>query len=469
MGKIKITIEDLFNISSAVIYNPDAFKPVSNVEIDSRRVKNGSLFVAIKGEKFDGHDFILDALKKGAEAVIIDSRKLKKFSFLEIPVVTVNDTTKAFGELARIWRNKISAKVISITGSNGKTTVKEMIASLLNEKYNVVKTEANNNNHIGVPLTILGTGEKCDVLVLEQGTNHFNEIEYTANISRPDYALITNISDSHLEFLRNREGVYKEKSALLDITEIHGGTVFLNMDDPVIKKHSKNYWNKVTYGFNGPVDVKGKILGYTNEGNSRVQLKSKTLSFAFREGFRETILHLYGEANAKNFLAVAAVALKLGLNEKEILNGIKNIKPVHGRLEVKKFKEAVVIDDTYNSNPASVESAVDLLKKIKTYKRKIVVLGDMFELGKQSEKLHKDLATLFSPEKNLFVLTTGNLMKHLNKALRRKNVKSIHFHIREALSLYLQYEEIENSVILVKGSRGMKMEEFINVLEKRFE
>jgi len=469
MGKIKITIEDLFSISSAMIYNPDAFKSVSKVEIDSRRVKKGSLFVAIKGEKFDGHDFILDALKKGAEAVIIDSRKLKKFSFLEIPVVTVNDTTKAFGELAKIWRNKISAKVISITGSNGKTTVKEMIASLLSEKYNVVKTEANNNNHIGVPLTILGTDEKCEALILEQGTNHFNEIEYTANISRPDYALITNIGDSHLEFLRNKEGVYKEKSALLDITEIHGGTVFLNMDDPVIKKHSKNYWNKVTYGFNGSVDVKGKILGYTNEGNSRVQLKSKTLSFAFREGFRETIPHLYGEANAKNFLAAAAVALKLGLKEKEILNGMKKIKPVHGRLEVKKFKEVVVIDDTYNSNPTSVENAIDLIKKIKTHKRKIIVLGDMFELGKQSEKLHKDLAKLFSPEKNLFVLTTGIMMKHLNKALRKKNVKSIHFHIREALSLYLQYEEIENSVILVKGSRGMKMEEFINVLEKRFE
>ena len=469
MGKIKITIEDLFGIPTAVIYNPDAFKPVSNVEIDSRRVKKGSLFVAIKGEKYDGHDFILDALKKGAKAVIIDSRKLKKFSFLEIPIIAVSDTTNAYGELAKIWRNKISAKVISITGSNGKTTVKEMIASLLSEKYNVVKTEANNNNHIGVPFTILSTDEKCEMLVLEQGTNHFNEIEYSANISRPDYALITNIGDSHLEFLRNKDGVYKEKSALLDITEIHGGTVFLNMDDPVIKKHSKDYWNKITYGFNGSVDVKGKILGYTNEGNSRVQLKSKTLSFAFREGFRETILHLYGEANAKNFLAAAAVALKLGLNEKEILNGIKNIKPIHGRLKVQKFKDAVIIDDTYNSSPSSVESAVNLIKKVKTYRRKIIVLGDMFELGNQSEKLHKDLAKHFSPDKNLFVLTTGNMMKHLNKVLRKKKVKSIHFHIREALSLYLQYEEIENSVILVKGSRGMKMEEFVNVLEKRFE
>ncbi|TSA27644.1 MAG: UDP-N-acetylmuramoyl-tripeptide--D-alanyl-D-alanine ligase [Ignavibacteriales bacterium] len=462
MGKIKITIEDLFNISSAVIYNPDAFKPVSNVEIDSRRVKKGSLFVAIKGEKYDGHDFILDALKKGANAVIIDSRKLKKFSFLEIPVVAVNNTTRVYGELAKIWRNKISAKVISITGSNGKTTVKEMMASLLSEKYNVVKTAANNNNHIGVPLTILGTDEKCEALVLEQGTNHFNEIEYSANISRPDYALITNIGDTHLEYFKNREGVYKEKSALLDITEMHGGTVFLNMDDPIIRKHSKNYWNKITYGFNGSVNVKGKILDYTNDGRTKIKISYKGKKI-------ETILPVYGESNAKNFLAASAVVLKLGLTGNEIINGTKNIKPVHGRLEVKKFKDAVVIDDTYNSSPASVESAVDLIKKIKTHKRKIIVLGDMLELGKQSEKLHKDLAKLFSSDKNLFVLTTGNMMKHLNKALRKKKVKSIHFHIREALSLYLQYEEIENSVILVKGSRGMKMEEFVNTLEKRFE
>ncbi|MEK6552922.1 MAG: cyanophycin synthetase, partial [Bacteroidota bacterium] len=247
-----------------------------------------------------------------------------------------------------------------------------------------------------------------------------------------------------------------------DITEIHGGTVFLNMDDPIIKRHSRNYWNKITYGFNGSVNVKGKIINYTNDGRTKIKISYEGKKI-------ETTLPVYGESNAKNYLAASAVALKLGLTGKEILNGTKNIKPVLGRLEIKKFKDAVVIDDTYNSSPASVESAVDLIKKIKTHKRKIIVLGDMFELGKQSEKLHKELAKLFSPDKNLFVLTTGNMMKHLNKALRKKKVKSIHFHIREALSLYLQYEEIENSVILVKGSRGMKMEEFVNALEKRFE
>jgi UDP-N-acetylmuramoyl-tripeptide--D-alanyl-D-alanine ligase len=469
MGKIKITIEDLFNIPGAVIYNPDSYKPLRHVEIDSRKIEKGSLFVAIKGEKYDGHDFILDALKKGAKAVVIDSRKLKKFSFLEIPLITVDDTIRAYGELAKIWRNKLSAKVIAITGSNGKTSVKEMISTLLENKLKVVKTESNNNNHIGVPLTIFSADEKCDVLILEHGTNHFNEIEYTANISRPDFALITNIGDSHLEFLKNREGVYREKSSLLDITEMHGGKVLLNTDDPIIKKYSKNYWNKISYGFNGKVDIKGKILGYTRDGKSRVQLKSETLSFAFREGFGDFTLPVYGTTNAYNFLAASAVAVSIGLSSKEIKQQAQKIISVHGRLNVKNYKQAVIIDDTYNSSPVSVKAAIDLVNRIKTFKRKIFVLGDMFELGKNAAKYHKDLAVHFSQNKNLFVLTSGNLMKSLNKSLRKKKIKSIHFHIREALALYLKYEEIENSVILVKGSRGMKMEEFVNILEKRFE
>ncbi|MHB8931424.1 MAG: UDP-N-acetylmuramoyl-tripeptide--D-alanyl-D-alanine ligase [Melioribacteraceae bacterium] len=462
MGNVKITIEDLFNIPSAEIYNPDAYKSLSKVEIDSRKVKKGSLFVTIKGEKFDGHDFVKDALRKGATAVIIDSKKFKKFSSLEIPVITVNDTTKAFGELAKIWRNKLSAKVISITGSNGKTTVKEMTAALLAEKYNVIKTEANNNNHIGVPLTILSADEKCEVLILEQGTNHFGEIPYSAKISQPDLSLITNIGDAHLEFLKSQEGIFKEKSALYDETNKHGGTVFLNMDDQIISKKAGRYKSKVTYGFKGKVDVKGKIAGYTADGRTEILITYKDKKI-------KTVLPLYGESNAKNFLAASAIALKLGLTPKQIINGVKNFKAVHGRLDVMKFKNAVLIDDTYNASPASVISAIELVKKIKTFKKKLFVLGDMYELGKNSPKIHKELAKLFSADKNLTVLTTGNIMKHMHSELRKNKVRSIHFYLREALALYLKYEEIENSVILVKGSRGMKMEEFENILETRFE
>jgi UDP-N-acetylmuramoyl-tripeptide--D-alanyl-D-alanine ligase len=462
MGKMKITIEDLFNLQGAVIFNPDAYRPLGSVVIDSRKVKKGSLFVAIKGENHDAHNFIQDAVKKGAGAVVIDEKKYRKFHNLEIPVITVGDTTVALGEIAGAWRGKLKAKVVSVSGSNGKTTVKEMIAALLSERFSVVKTEANNNNHIGVPLTILSADEKCEVLVLELGTNHFNEILYTSKIAKPDFALLTNIGDSHLEFLKNRKGVYKEKSALLRAAEENNGTVFLNMDDPIISKEAGSYINGVSFGMTGKVDVKGKICRYDDEGRAEIQITYKNTKF-------NSSLPLYGESNAGNFVAAAAVALKLGLSPGEITNGARKFAAIHGRLEVKKMKRGIIIDDTYNASPASVESAVRLTQKIKRYKKKLIILGDMFELGKSGARLHRNLSTLFKPDEKLTVITIGPLMKNLHGELRKNKIRSIHFHLREALSLYIQYEDIENSVILVKGSRGMKMEEFVNILEKRFE
>ncbi|MEW6506559.1 MAG: UDP-N-acetylmuramoyl-tripeptide--D-alanyl-D-alanine ligase [Bacteroidota bacterium] len=460
MGKIKITLADLFNLPSAVIYNPDEYKPVSSVQIDSRIIKKGSLFVAIKGEKFDGHNFVKEAIEKGASSVLINSKEFKKFSFLKLPVITVDNTIVAFGQLANIWRRKLNAKVVSITGSNGKTTTKEMTAALLSEKFRVVKTEANNNNHIGVPLTIFSADEKCDVLVLEQGTNHIGEIPYSAKISEPDFALITNIGQSHVEFLKNKETIYKEKSALFDEAEKNGGVILANYDDPFIKKNAGNYSNVISYGFNGNPNIKGLIKSFMKDGRTEFSVK----------GSKEVVrLPVYGDSNAKNFLAAFVIAKLLGLDWKEIKSGANKIQAVHGRLEVKNYREAIVIDDTYNSSPDSIKAAYNLVKKIKSYKRKIIVLGDIYELGKQSEKIHTDLAKIFTYNKNLFVLTIGKMMQHLTTELRKKNIKSIHFHLREALSLYLQYEEIENSVILVKGSRGMKMEEFVNILHKRFE
>jgi UDP-N-acetylmuramoyl-tripeptide--D-alanyl-D-alanine ligase len=354
MGKIKITLEDLFNLPSAVIYNPDEFKPVSSVQIDSRKIKNGSLFVAIKGEKYDGHDFVKDAIRKGAGSVLINSKEYKKFSSLKIPVITVDDTIITFGKLANLWRKKLRAKVVSITGSNGKTTTKEMVATLLSEKFNVVKTEANNNNHIGVPLTIFSADEKCDVLVLEQGTNHIGEIPYSAKISEPDFALITNIGESHVEFLKNKETIYKEKSALFDAAEKNGGIVLANFDDPIIKKKVGKYSSVISYGFSGNPYIKGIIKSFTKEGLTEFTVK----------GSKEIVkLPVYGESNAKNFLAAVAIAKLLGLEWNEIKSGAKKIKPVNGRLEVKKYKEAVVIDDTYNSSPTSIKAAYELVKK----------------------------------------------------------------------------------------------------------
>lgn len=198
MKKIHLNIEDLFNVPSAVIYEPDKLKNINYVSIDSRNIKKNTLFIAIKGNRFDAHRFVKTAIKNGAIAVVINKRNLNEFDSVKIPIIAVKDTKLALGDIARTWRKKLNTKIIGITGSSGKTTVKNMLASILSERYPVNKTEANNNNHIGVPLTILNTNETHEVLVAELGTNHFGEIKYTASILEPDYSIITNIGDSHL-------------------------------------------------------------------------------------------------------------------------------------------------------------------------------------------------------------------------------------------------------------------------------
>ncbi|MFZ5948462.1 MAG: UDP-N-acetylmuramoyl-tripeptide--D-alanyl-D-alanine ligase [Stygiobacter sp.] len=457
---MKITLEDLFNIPTAIIYNPDGYKPLSRVVIDSRKVVKNSLFVAIKGEKFDGHDFVYEAIKNGAKAILINKRKFKKFNNINLPVIAVDDTILAFGQLANVWRKKINARVIGITGSNGKTTTKEFLSTLLSEKFNVVKTEANNNNHIGVPLTIFYANDQTEILILEQGTNHFGEIEYTSKISEPDFGLITNIGDSHLEFLINREGVYKEKSSLLFYTDKNSGNVFINIDDPILNEHKNDFQNVKTFGFTKDADFKGEVVEITDEGKTKIKIDYIKKSFT-------TDLPILGESNAKNFLAAFAIAKTLGLTNKDIQKAVKKLSAPHGRLEVIKTKKALIIDDTYNASPISIEAALNVIRTIKTYKNKIAILGDVYELGKQAKKIHKELSKLFYENEEIIVLTIGEMMKYLHKELKKKKIKTIHFNERDELNLYLKYEEVENSVILIKGSRGMKMEEFLNTLKTR--
>ena len=460
MKKIRLTLEDIFEIPGAVIYNPDNYRSVSSVSIDSRKIKRNSLFVAIKGEKFDGHDFVREVIKKGAIAVMLNENRYKNFGDLDLPVVTVKDTTKSYGDLAKTWRRKLNAKVIGITGSAGKTSTKEMMASLLSEKYKVNKTILNNNNHIGVPLTILSTNEKHEVLVLELGTNHFGEISYTSNIAEPDYALITNIGNSHLEFLKNKKGVLKEKIALFEVTKNNNGTLFVNYDDPMLKKYFPDYKNKVSYSFGSNTVVKGKLKGTDSNGKEIVELKYKSTKISG--------IFFYGEQNAKNLLASSAVAFRLGLNKAQILRGIKKFKNIDKRLNIKNYKKRVtLINDTYNANPESMRYSIELLNKISKGRKKIAVLGDMLELGAEGKKLHKSLSKVIKQNKIDEVITIGSLMKNLHNDLKNGNVIAQHFSNRDGMRRFLSGYDFRNSVILVKGSRGMKMEEFVKVIEDK--
>ncbi len=413
MKSIRLNIEDIFNLPSAVIYNPDDLKPVSHITIDSRCVKKKSLFIAIKGRKFDGHDFVKEAVSKGASAVLINAEKYKSYNDLDIPIITVANTTNALGTIANIWRKRLSTKIIGITGSSGKTTTKDMLATILAEKYKVNKTYSNNNNHIGVPLTILSTTNKHEVLVAELGTNHFDEIKYTAGILEPDYGMILNIGDSHLEYLKNRAGVWKEKSALFYETIKNNGKVFINHDDPVTKSFVGKSNKQVTYGFSNRTDLKAKIKKYSADGKPVIEIKYKNKKFTEK-------LNFYGEQSANNYIAAVVVAFELGLTKSQILSGTKKLKATPQRLNVMQYKNFVLIDDTYNANPDSTKGAIDLVGKISLFDKKILILGDMLELGKNKIDLHKGLSAVIRKNKIDELYTIGPAMKHLNENLKDK-------------------------------------------------
>ncbi len=454
---MRINLNDIFNMPTAVIYEPDKFRSATRVVIDSRANVKNALFVAIKGKNFDGHDFVEEAVKKGAVAVVIDKKNLSRYENIDATIITVENTVKALGYLANVWRKKSKAKVISLTGSNGKTTTKEMLATLLSTKYNVVKTEKNNNNQIGVPLTIFNLKSSTDVLVLEHGTNHFGEIEYTAKIAEPDYALITNIGASHLQYFGSVEGVLEEKFSLFKAALENGGKIFVNNDDSLLRKAAKGIVSKITYGFKGKPDVKGKIVSYDEFARPEIEIY-------YNSRVVKTKLPLLGKANAQNFLAAAAVALSLGVGKRNLIKAASSLQNVKGRLELKLFEDFILIDDTYNSNPVSVSSALETLKKVKACSQKILVFGDMFELGKDSKELHKNLGEEIRKLRNVQLLTLGKNMKALAEEL---GSIALHFNTRKSLAKYLSNLDVQGKCFLIKGSRGMRMEEFVELIAER--
>ncbi len=462
MRKLYFNIEDIFNINTAVIYNPDRFVKTNQVFIDSRKITGKAIYVALSGKKFDGHDFVREAIKAGASTIVINENKLDKFDDVEITIVTVKNTEKAFGELANCWRKKLNAKVVSITGSNGKTSTKDILSSILSSKFNVTKTISNNNNNIGVPLSILQANEKTEVLVLEHGTNHFGEIEYTAEIAEPDVALITNIGDSHLEFLIDKQGVWEEKEKLFSNTDKSGGLIVINNDDRFLRNSKRKYQNTFSYGYKSEPNLRGEISSYLPNGKIAISVN-------YNKELEEFILPLYGNSNAKNFLAAVAVSLKLGMTLNEIKKSITNIKLPDNRLGVTEFNNFILVNDTYNSNPESVIMALELLRKIKKVKRKIVIFGDMFELGKTSFEKHVSLHKAFTKCKITEVYTIGSMSKYLSLKLSELGIKTAHFRMKKSMSKFLNEIELNDAVILVKGSRGMEMEKFVEILKQRGE
>lgn len=440
---------------------------ITGVSTDSRKVKKGEIFFAIKGEKFDGHDFVSSAFKRGAVACIVNSTWFENNAreFKGKILIAVEDTIKALGKLANVYRKDFSIPIIAIAGSNGKTTTKEMIATVLSQKYKVLKSEGNLNNQIGVPLTLFNLRKAHQIGVIEFGTNHFGEIRYLCEIAEPDHGLITNIGREHIEFFGDVEGVAKEEGSLFEYLYERDGFAFINIDDVYLKSWSEKFKHrKLTFGFSEKADVKGKII----EIDDFARFKFKVV---FNGKEQDLKMKIPGEHLVVSALASFAVGLKFGVSPSQIKRALENYKPFSKRMEVTKVKGITIINDTYNANPDSMIASLKTLSQIKCSGKKIAVLGDMLELGEYSKEAHEEISRKVADLGIDYLFTFGSEMRHAFESISNSNLirGSMHFDNKDLLVYHL-FEIVEKGdVVLVKGSRGMKMEEvvekFVNKLK----
>lgn len=424
----------LFNILDKIfgIKNVVEKNEIGHVVMDSRKVQKGDLFFAIN----NGNSYIDDVLEKGAALVIADNYKGN-----DKRVIKVEDTIKCMQELAKKYRHTLDVKVIAITGSNGKTTTKDMIYSVLSQKYVTAKTMGNLNNHIGVPFTILQLDEKCEAAVLELGMSGFGEIDLLSSIVEPDIGVITNIGDSHLEFLKTRENVFKAKTELVKYVSAENLIVF--GDDPFLK------------------DLNGIKVGYEN--NNNYQIKNFTdsdegLYFEMEE--KKYTVSLNGKHNCINTAMAIVIGKKMGVSYEEISNGLKNLELTPMRFQKIEKENIIYINDAYNASPISVGFSLETFDKLYNDALKITVLGDMLELGEKEIEYHENII-----EKALIIHTDkiylyGERMAKALKVIQRNKEKITHFTNKEDIKNILEKEHGKTAVLL-KGSRGMKLEEII--------
>lgn len=457
---MNLSVIDILKIDHESTINLDLLngKKFKNISIDSRTVKPGGLFFAIRGEKLDGHQFIERAVANGAICLVVDNLSDKN-NFEKYPAVIVKDTTKALGALASIYRNKFSIPFIAVAGSNGKTTTKEMISNILKMKYSVLNTSGNLNNQFGVPLTLFKLSKKHQIAVIEIGTNHFGEIKYLTEIVNPTHGIITNIGKEHLEYLKNIGEVAKEESEVFNYLK-NNGTVFVNADDQLVEKASLNTKNKIKFGFNGNhVRIKGKLLSVNKSGCGTFSIQ--------QNGGKGFIVNLSVPGNhmMQNGLAAAVVGLEFGVSPRQISSALKKFKAVDKRMEIKKIKSITIINDTYNANTESMLSALGAVGAIKSKGKKILILADMLELGASSANEHKMVGKAINKTNCDFLLTLGKEAKliHENAAVDLK----YHYEQKNMLSEYAAGLVSKGDVVLVKGSRGMKMEDVVLFLMER--
>lgn len=418
---------------------------------DSRTIKDGNLFIALKGDQFDGHDYVSVAEENGASSLMLE-REVNHTK----PVLQVKDTRKAMGLLAKTWRDELSIPLVAITGSNGKTTVKEMVTSILSKISEVHATSGNLNNDIGVPLTLFGLDKKHQYAVIEMGANHPGEIEWLSAIARPNVAVITQCAPAHLEGFGSIEGVAKAKAEIYSGLQ-SSGTAIINADDEYADfwRKSCEHLNQFSFGIKSDTAdvIANNIKIFT--GSNSIQFE---LSCA--KGSIEILLPLAGEHNVMNALAASACCLSLDVPLQAIKDGLESMSPVKGRLQIKAGKQgARIIDDTYNANPTSLVAALKVLSQYKGIR--YLVLGDMGELGETAIQLHKEAGELARQAGVDKLFTIGELSINTDLGF---GSDVLHFESHDELSKALLGCIDKDTTILIKGSRAMQMERVVNAL-----
>ena len=456
-----MTLSEIADACCGIYYGNPAFldREVSSVAIDSRKVVKDTLFVAIKGARVDGHSFIPQVMEAGA----LCSLSEQDLGDVDYPYIRVSSCTEALKDLAEHYRRSLDIKVVGITGSVGKTSTKEMIASVLSEKYNVLKTEGNFNNEIGLPLTVFNIREEHEVAVLEMGISHFGDMKPLAKIARPDVCVITNIGYAHLENLGTRDGILKEKSSMTDYMNPEGSVIFNGDDDKLKSYTSRDGRTPVYFGLTAscPFHV---------ENIERKGLKGTYAEFVTPTSRVHAHISIPGDHMIYNALAGVAVGYALGMNNDEIARGIEKLVPIAGRNNLIEAKHYTIIDDCYNANPASMKSSLDVLAYADT--RKVAILGDMGELGADELAMHREVGA-YAAFKNTDVLVCiGALSKDMAEAAKEtvlateKNMKVFHFDTKE--DFYQNMGQIlkENDTILIKASHFMEFPEIVKKLSE---
>ncbi len=424
------------------------------VATDSRTCGSEMLFFALRGEKFDAHDFIAEVFNKGALAAVVEEKWFEQSQKLEGNFLIVEDTLQALQQLGRIIRKRWGGSVLAITGSNGKTTTKEMVAAVLSQKKILHKTTGNLNNHIGVPITLTEISPAHEMLVLEMGANHFGEITRLCEIADPNLGLITNVGHAHLEFFGDLPGVTKAKKELFDYVHEHDGIAFLNADDTHLVGALPSGMKAITFGLNEPAQIHGKIVEHDDVGRATVAWKNVQIH-----------LQVPGEHHASNALAAVAVGDFFRLNAEEIKRGLETCVAPSKRMEVLHSGGVTIINDAYNANPESMRAALNFLalKSVPEGGRRVVILGDMLEMGPAAEDYHRELGEFIKTLPIQAVLAFGPHMRHLVEAIGHERW-ALHFDKKEELIAEVKQSVRPGDVLLLKGSRGMAMEEVIGHL-----